>query len=123
MAERHHAISYIELTVTDLARATEFYTAAFGWGFNLYGEAYAGIRATPNEVQPEVGGLSAVPGSAKPGGSPFVLLYSEKLEGSLAAVRAAGGTIVREPYGYPGGRRFHFTDTEGNELGVYTHVA
>jgi len=121
VSERHHAISYIELTVRDLARATVFYTAAFGWGFNRYGDAYAGIRENPNEAQPEVGGLSAAgPG---PGSSPFVLLYSEDLEASLAAVRAAGGRIVKDPYGYPGGRRFHFHDTEGNELGVYTHVA
>ena len=42
---RHHAIDYVEITVTDLARATGFYTAAFGWAFHDYGPGYAGIMA------------------------------------------------------------------------------
>jgi uncharacterized protein len=122
MEERHHAISYIEIPVTDLTRATAFYRAAFGWGFNMYGDAYAGIRAVADAPAPapEVGGLAVAPKAG--GGSPFVLLYSDDLEASLASVRAAGGTIAKEPYAYPGGRRFHFRDPEGNELGVYTHA-
>lgn len=38
---------------------------------------------------------------------------------SVAAVTAAGGSVVRGPYAFPGGRRFHFADPSGNELGVY----
>jgi predicted enzyme related to lactoylglutathione lyase len=120
MEERHHAISYIEIPVTDLARATAFYGTAFGWGFTMYGDAYAGIRAVADDPSREVGGMAVAPKAG--GGSPFVLLYSQDLEASLGAVRAAGGTIAKEPYAYPGGRRFHFRDTEGNELGVYTHA-
>ena len=40
MAEIHHAISYIEINVTDLAATRAFYQAAFGWEFNDYGGAY-----------------------------------------------------------------------------------
>ena len=39
-----------------------------------------------------------------------------------AAVEAAGGTVVQGPYPYPGGQRFHFTDPNGVELGVYAHA-
>jgi len=33
----HHAIDYIEITVSDVAVAKTFYGAAFGWTFNDYG--------------------------------------------------------------------------------------
>jgi hypothetical protein len=47
------------------------------------------------------------------------LVFSEDLDQSLEAVRGAGGEITHGPYDYPGGRRFHFRDPSGNELGVY----
>ena len=52
-------------------------------------------------------------------GGPLVLLYSSDLEASVRAVRDAGGEVVEEPYDFPGGRRFHFRDPSGNELGVW----
>ena len=42
--QEHHEIDYIELAVTDMAGAKRFYQEAFGWAFNDYGDAYAGIR-------------------------------------------------------------------------------
>jgi predicted enzyme related to lactoylglutathione lyase len=45
-----------------------------------------------------------------------VILYSDNLDASIKAVRAAGGKILKEPHGFPGGRRFHFADPSGNEL-------
>jgi uncharacterized protein len=110
----HHAIDYIELTVTDVAVARAFYAAAFGWRFNDYGPDYAGIEGDGREV----GGLRKDAEVRR--GGPLVILFSGDLEASLAAVRAAGGTIVREPYGFPGGRRFHFADPSGNELAVWS---
>jgi predicted enzyme related to lactoylglutathione lyase len=106
-------IDYIELEVADHAAARAFYAAAFGWQFNDYGPDYSGVRAADGDE--EVGGLSTS------GGPPRVLALfrSNDLDASLAAVRAAGGAISREPLEYPGGRRFHFTDPAGNELGVY----
>jgi hypothetical protein len=44
-AHRHHAIDYVEFTVTDLEQAKRFYTQAFGWRFNDYGPEYAGIQS------------------------------------------------------------------------------
>ena len=41
------------------------------------------------------------------------------VDASLAAVEAAGGSVVEGPYDYPGGRRFIFGDPDGNVLGVY----
>ncbi|MFC3998727.1 VOC family protein [Nocardiopsis sediminis] len=116
-SHRHHAIDYVELTVTDLERAKRFYTDAFGWRFNDYGPAYAGIRNPQDGGATEVGGLRA--GDDVRAGGPFVLLYSTDLDASVEAVKDAGGRVVNGPYEFPGGRRFHFTDPSGNELGVY----
>ena len=115
MAHVHHAIDYIELAAPDLAASKAFYAAAFGWAFNDYGSDYAGIRAPGGEG--EVGGLNPE-ASGSPGGA-LVLLYSDDLDATVAAVVAAGGTVSREPYEFPGGRRFFFTDPAGNELGAW----
>ncbi|UOR02287.1 VOC family protein [Leucobacter allii] len=112
----HHSINYVELAVTDLAAAQAFYTAAFGWTFTDYGPEYAGFVA-PGSAG-EAGGLFLA-AEARPAGGPFVILYSEDLEASAAAIAAAGGAVVQGPYAFPGGRRLHFTDPSGNELGVW----
>ncbi|WP_020674051.1 MFS transporter [Amycolatopsis nigrescens] len=118
-AHRHHAIDYIELAVTDLEQAKRFYTGAFGWQFNDYGPEYAGIRS-PQDEAAEVGGLRR--DEQVRAGGPFVLLYSTDLDKSVAAVTEAGGQVVNGPYEFPGGRRFHFTDPSGNELGVWAEA-
>lgn len=113
-AHVHHGIDYLEFSVEDLAAAQRFYAAAFGWGFTDYAPFYAGIRIGDREV----GGLrSDVPVVR---GGPLVVLYSQDLEESLASVRDAGGAIVKEPFEFPGGRRFHFHDPSGNELAVWS---
>ena len=48
------------------------------------------------------------------------MLYAGDLEGTEAKVRAAGGTIVKPIFSFPGGRRFQFTDPNGNELAVWS---
>ncbi|MGX5656683.1 VOC family protein [Geodermatophilus nigrescens] len=112
--QRHHAIDYVELPVTDLAAAERFYGEAFGWRFTSYGPAYSGIRG---EGDTEVGGLRLADGTA-PGG-PLVLLFSADLDASAEAVTRAGGRVVEGPYAFPGGRRFTFADPAGNVLGVW----
>ncbi|GID30739.1 VOC family protein [Paractinoplanes brasiliensis] len=112
---QHHTINYVEITVGDLAEAKRFYAEAFGWQFNDYGPAYAGIRGPDGDG--EAGGLRH--GEPVGVGGPLVLLYSTDLDASVEAVRAAGGRVVEGPYSFPGGRRFHFADPSGNELGVW----
>ena len=119
MPQTHHAIDYVEIPARDLEASRAFYAAAFGWTFNDYGPAYAGIRRPGGDD--EVGGLAATDGDVVTG-SPLVLLYSDDLDATLAAIKDAGGTIVREPYPFPGGRRLHFADPSGNELGVWAHA-
>ena len=117
MTNIHHAIDYVEISVGSAMAATRsFYAQAFGWKFKDYGPDYAGILWSDGSG--EVGGLSAA-GEPSRGGV-LVLLYSDDLDATVTAVRDAGGEVVTDPYDFPGGRRFHFTDPAGNELGVWS---
>jgi len=99
-----------------MSRSPSLYGTAFGWRFTDYAPAYAGIQTPAGHV--EVGGLS-LGQNVEPGG-PLVLLYSDDLDATVAAVKDAGGTIAEEPYAFPGGRRFTFCDPSGNRLGVWS---
>ncbi len=112
----HHGIDYIEFTVTDMAEAQRFYAAAFDWKFTDYGPEYAGIQG--QEPGREAGGFRL--DTEKSAGGPLVILYSHDLDASVSRVRDAGGTIVTDPFPFPGGRRFHFQDPSGNELAVWS---
>lgn len=110
----HHAIDYIEFTVTEMAKAKRFYEAAFGWRFTNYGPGYAGIQKDGGEA----GGLRLESTVTK--GGPLVILYSSDLDASFANVREAGAKITKDPFEFPGGRRFQFEDPSGNELAVWS---
>jgi len=114
----HHKIHYIELPALSVADMKAFYGAAFGWSFTDYGPSYAafhgaGIEGGFDESQDYIE-------PNKPGA--FVILYSDDLEASEKAVKAAGGQICVPTYGFPGGKRFHFKDPSENELGIWTEV-
>ena len=106
-------IDYLEFNVGDIARTCAFYGAVFGWRFTDHGPHYCEFgdgRLT--------GGFTTL-GPVKTGG-PLILLYADDLEAAVRRVGAAGGRILQQPYGFPGGRRFHFADPDGYELGVWT---
>jgi predicted enzyme related to lactoylglutathione lyase len=56
-------------------------------------------------------------------GSALIVLYSKTLEETLLKVEQAGGAILKPIFSFPGGRRFHFTDPNGNEYAVWSDVA
>ena len=105
----------IEIPVLDVADAKRFYGEAFGWTFNDYGPTYAGIR---KDGGGEVGGFREE-ANIRPGG-PLLVLYSTDLDASQQAIKDAGGTIIKDTFSFPGGRRFEFTDPSGNELAVWS---
>jgi predicted enzyme related to lactoylglutathione lyase len=109
----NHKIDYIEFQVADIARSRQFYGAAFGWRFTDYGPEYC--EFDDGRLK---GGLTTL-GSPNPGG-PLVVLYADGLEEAERRVKAAGGTIAKPIFAFPGGRRFHFTDPDGYELAVWS---
>lgn len=112
---KHHRIDYIEFYVTDMDKAKSFYNAAFDWEFTDYAPVYCGIKKPGGG---EVGGFSLT--DKVETGGPLVVLYSEKLEDSLAKVKEFGGQISKEIFEFPGGRRFEFLDPSGNQLAVWS---
>jgi predicted enzyme related to lactoylglutathione lyase len=111
-------LNYIELAVGDIEQAKSFYSKAMGWTFNDYGPDYAGLQ-DPRNPGREFGGLNGDGVTPRGEGGVLALAQTDDAEQALAAVKAAGGRIVVELHGYPGGRRFTFADPWGNVLGVY----
>jgi uncharacterized protein len=111
MKLKHEQIQYIEFLTINLERAEKFYNACFGWTFQDYGPDYTAFEGDHID-----GGFML----GKPRkGSTLVILYSEKLEETKAKIEKAGGKIVKDIFSFPGGRRFHFADRDGNELAVW----
>ena len=107
----HEQVQYIEFLSRDLTRAKKFYTECFGWKFTDYGPEY-----TAFEGEYVDGGFTI----GEPiNGTVLVILYSDDIESSKEKVIAAGGTIVKDIFSFPGGKRFHFTDSDGYELAVW----
>ena len=112
-------IDYVEFSVGDIARSREFYGKAFGWSFKDYGPGYCEFNDGRLTGGFALGGGEKGDGSNKAGG-PLVILYADDLDATQRRLEAAGGTIVKPPYSFPGGRRFHFADPDGYELAVWS---
>lgn len=107
-------IQYIEFLSSDLAAVKAFYQAAFNWEFTDYGPEYTSFTGTYVDGGFAVG--TPVRGSILP------ILYSNTLEATKGKVESAGGTINKDIFSFPGGRRFHFIDPDGNEVAVWSDV-
>ncbi len=110
--DAHHRIDYLEYAVSSIAESRRFYGEAFGWTFQDYGPDYCEFRDGRL-----TGGFFH--GQPQPGGA-LVILYSDDLVASQAAVSRAGGRITKPVFDFPGGRRFHFADPDGYELAVWS---
>ena len=110
-------INYIELNVTDIECAKAFYGEAFGWTFTDYGPEYCEF----NDGKMKGGFALMKPEEVKLGG-PLVVLYADDLQEMISRVEKAGGKISVPIFEFPGGKRFQFTDPEGYELAIWTHV-
>jgi predicted enzyme related to lactoylglutathione lyase len=109
----HARVDYFEFNVKDISEAKKFYGDAFGWSFTDYGPDYCEF------FDGRLRGGFTTQGPRIPGG-PLIVLHAENLEAVRDRVQKAGGLIRREIFSFPGGRRFHFTDVDGYELGVWS---
>lgn len=111
-------INYIELPSRDLEATKRFFGAAFGWSFVDYGPEYIAIE----NAGLDGGFFKSDKVAATANGSVLVVLYSATLEETVDKVKSAGGRIVQDIFSFPGGRRFHFTDPNGNEYAVWSEL-
>jgi predicted enzyme related to lactoylglutathione lyase len=100
--------TWVDLAVTDLERAREFYGRVFGWEFDggdclLRGLPVAGLRQAEKNSQ-----------------SWDVHLATEDVDASAAAVLAAGGALLVEPHDVEGrGRAAFAVDAAGARFGLW----
>ena len=109
----NNRIDYIEFKAADLPAVKKFYTTCFGWVFTDYGPEYCSFANSGVS-----GGFQK--SDTPPAEGVLVVLYHEDLEGIREIIIGAGGTVVRDVFSFPGGRRFHFTDPAGNQLAVWS---
>lgn len=96
----------------DIMKAKKFYLESFDWPFTDYGTDYTAFEGDYVD-----GGFT----SGKPvNGSILVIIYSEDIETTKQKVITAGGIITKDIFNFPGGKRFHFTYPDGNELAVWS---
>ena len=107
-------IDYIEFPSTDRERTSAFFQAAFGWGTVSYGPNYDALDGAGIE-----GGVDSSPDRVA---APMAVVRTDNLDAAQARILAAGGTITRAQFDFPGGRRFHFREPGGNELAVWVSV-
>ena len=112
-------IDYIEFPATDIEATKRFYQQVFGWKFQDYGPDYTSFLDGRLAGGFNKGAQAVSPSGDKTNG-PLIVIYAASLEAVYAEVKSAGGKIVKEIFGFPGGRRFHFADPNGNELAVWS---
>lgn len=112
MAFPNEQFQYLEFQSKDLKTIKQFYQAAFDWKFTDYSAEYTAFSGEHVD-----GGF--YPGEPQQG-SILPVLYATDLEATQKKVEAVGGKIVKEIFSFPGGRRFHFTDPDGNEIAVWS---
>ncbi len=112
---KHEKIDYVEFGSSDLAATKSFFESVFGWSFVDYGPDYT---AFSNEGL-DGGFYTSSSSSTTEAGGALVVFYSDDLEATLEKVQSAGGTICKEIFSFPGGRRFQFIEPGGNELAVW----
>ncbi|NQV23164.1 MAG: VOC family protein [Rhodopirellula sp.] len=109
-------IDYIELPASDCDQFQTFYSAVFGWSFTDYGPEY---RAFSDGCMG--GGIyKSELMSRTENGASLIVLFADDLEATRDRVTEHGGSICKDIFAFPGGRRFQFLDPHGNELGVWS---
>ncbi len=110
---KNNHISYIEFKTNNLELTKTFYKKTFDWAFKDYGDTYASFSESG-----VYGGFQQTDEVTSNGA--LVVIYSKDLEFVKKEVVKNGGRISKDTFEFPGGKRFHFIDPTGNELGVWS---
>ena len=109
-------IDYIELPASQIEATKHFYGTVFGWTFEDYGPDYTSFFDGRL-----AGGFTK--DAPAPSQGLLLVIYARDLNAAQQKIKAAGGSIVKDTFSFPGGRRFHFADPNGNQLAVWSDVA
>jgi predicted enzyme related to lactoylglutathione lyase len=115
---QHEKINYVEFPAKNIKATKDFFATAFGWSFVDYGPEYS---AFSNEGI-DGGFFQSDLSASTENGSALIVFYSKNLEQTQIKIDGAGGSIIKPIFSFPGGRRFHFADSNGNEYAVWSDV-
>ena len=114
----HEKINYVEFPAKNIEATKDFFTAVFNWSFADYGPEYT---AFSNEGL-DGGFFKSDLTVSTNNGSALIIFYSNDLEKTQSKIESAGGSIIKPIFSFPGGRRFHFSDPNGNEYAVWSDI-
>ena len=109
-------INYLEFPARDMAATKKFFSEVFSWSFEDYGPEYMAFSNAGIDGGFYLSDLSSKTAT----GAALVVFYSRDLEATLVKIEEAGGLLVKPIFSFPGGRRFHFIDPNGNEFAVWS---
>ena len=107
-----YEIDYFEIPAASASKTSAFFTNAFGFGALAYGDDYIEVRDAG-----VLGGVNADGGDKS--GAPVIGIRTDDIVAAENAIVAAGGTITKPAYDYPGGKRLFFREPGGVELLAY----
>ena len=114
----HEKINYVEFPAKNIEDTKDFFNTVCGWSFVDYGPEYT---AFANEGL-DGGFFQSDFSASTENGSALIVFYSKDLEQTQAKIEKAGGSIIKPIFLFPGGRRFHFGDPNGNEYAVWSDM-
>jgi predicted enzyme related to lactoylglutathione lyase len=114
----HEKLNYVEFPASDIPATKTFFTKAFGWNFQDFGDEYTAF----SDQGLDGGFFKSDQSSQTQNGAALMVFYSKNLEQTRASVEAAGGNMCKPIFSFPGGRRFHFLEPSGNEFAVWSDL-
>lgn len=112
----HEKINYLEFPARDIDATKAFFGTVFDWEFVDYGPEYTAF----SNAGIDGGFFKSELSVSTDTGSALIVFYSDVLEQTLEKIIAAGGTVIKPIFEFPGGRRFHFADPNSNEFAVWS---
>ncbi|MFP4591104.1 MAG: VOC family protein [Halobacteriales archaeon] len=126
-----NTVLHFELPADDRARATDFYTSAFGWTVEevpVGDDVYLTVDAGGAAGQPETDAAGGINGAIierdGPLTAPIITVEVDSIDAHLERIEAAGGTVLVPKGEVPDmGFYAYFEDTEGNVVGLWETLA
>jgi len=115
MSPVNNSINYIEFPLTKNPETKYFFEKVFGWEFTDWGPKYLSFTGAGVE-----GGFNGEDDAVITAPGVLVVLYASDLPQKLEDIINAGGKVIKPIYEFPGGKRFHFLDPNGNELAIWS---
>jgi predicted enzyme related to lactoylglutathione lyase len=118
-------VIHFEMPYDDAVRANAFYTRAFGWETQQFGDDMGNYITLG--TSPSADGRPTEPGNINGGiyprladrPTPGPCVGCADINAAIERVKSAGGTVHGDPVEIPGvGTYVAFSDTEGNDLSL-----